>query len=124
MYQAKAATCDAVLYDADTDAFHDSQRLRDVELLRQTISDRALVLHYQPKVSTVTRAVTGVEALVRWEHPVRGLLMPAAFLPMVEDSGLMHDLTEAVLEQSLTKWPTGATTVACSASRSTCPPHR
>ena len=55
MYQAKAATCDAVLYDADTDAFHDSQRLRDVELLRQTIRDRALVLHYQPKVSTVTQ---------------------------------------------------------------------
>ena len=49
----------------------------------------------------ITRAVTGVEALVRWEHPIRGLLMPAAFLPLVEDSGLMHDLTEAVLEQSL-----------------------
>ena len=101
MYQAKAATCDAVLYDAGTDAFGDSQRLRDVELLRQAISARTLVLHYQPKVSTVTRAVTGVEALVRWEHPARGLLMPAAFLPLVEDSGLMHDLTEAVLEQSL-----------------------
>ena len=101
MYQAKAATCDAVLYDAGTDEFGDSQRLRDVELLRQTINDRGLVLHYQPKVSAITRAVTGVEALVRWEHPVRGLLMPAAFLPLVEDSGLMHDLTEAVLEQSL-----------------------
>ena len=101
MYQAKAATCDAVLYDAGTDAFGDSQRLRDVELLRQTISDSSLVLHYQPKVSADTRVVTGVEALVRWEHPTRGLLMPAAFLPLVEDSGLMHDLTEAVLEQSL-----------------------
>ena len=101
MYQAKAATCDAVLYDAGTDAFGDSQRLRDVELLRRTISKRTLVMHYQPKVNSVTRAVTGVEALVRWEHPARGLLMPAAFLPLVEDSGLMHDLTEAVLEQSL-----------------------
>jgi diguanylate cyclase (GGDEF)-like protein len=103
MYQAKASTTSsgAVLYDAGTDEFQNRQRLRDIELLRQTVTARELVLHYQPKLNATTGGVTGVEALVRWDHPERGLLMPAAFLPLVEDSGLMHELTEAVLEQSL-----------------------
>src|SRR5439155_364248 len=56
---------------------------------------------YQPKVDVASRAVVGVEALVRWDHPTRGLLPPAAFLPLVEDAGMMHELTIAVLEQSL-----------------------
>ena len=58
-------------------------------------------MHYQPKVHTRTLEVTGVEALVRWQHSTRGLLLPDAFLPLVEDAGLMRDLTDAVLEQSL-----------------------
>ena len=58
-------------------------------------------MHYQPKLNASTLAVTGVEALVRWQHPTRGLLLPDAFLPLVEDSGLMQDLTDAVLELSL-----------------------
>jgi len=58
-------------------------------------------VHYQPKIDVRTLAVTGVEALVRWQHPTRGLLLPDSFLPLVEDAGLMRDLTDAVLEQSL-----------------------
>ena len=66
-------------------------------------------MHYQPKVDVRTLEVTGVEALVRWQHPTRGLLLPDAFLPLVEDSGLMRDLTDAVLEQSLDQVRAGAT---------------
>ena len=58
-------------------------------------------MHYQPKVDSQTSCVSGVEALVRWDHPTRGLLPPDAFLPLAEDAGLMRDLTMAVLEQSL-----------------------
>ena len=57
----------------------------------------ALVVHYQPQVSLVTGEVTGVEALVRWDHPGHGLLPPAGFLGLVERDGLMPDLTVQVL---------------------------
>ena len=51
-------------------------------------SHRQFVLHYQPKIDVETGAAFGAEALVRWEHPTRGLLYPDAFLPVVEQSGL------------------------------------
>jgi EAL domain-containing protein (putative c-di-GMP-specific phosphodiesterase class I) len=72
-----------------------------LEELRVAIFERTLAVHYQPKVNAQTRAVAGVEALVRWDHPTRGLLPPIAFLPLAEDNGLMRELTVAVLEQSL-----------------------
>jgi EAL domain-containing protein (putative c-di-GMP-specific phosphodiesterase class I) len=75
--------------------------LRTLEELRQTICARQLTIHYQPKVDSKTARVTGVEALVRWQHPTRGLLPPDVFLPLAEDAGLMRELTAAVLEQSL-----------------------
>ena len=60
-----------------------------------------LVLHYQPKADLRTSPVRGVEALVRWEHPVRGLLGPSHFLPLVEQSGLTRSLTTFVLDRAL-----------------------
>ncbi len=60
-----------------------------------------LVLHYQPKVNLTTGLTVGVEALVRWQHPTRGLLQPAAFLPQVEEAGLMRALTDEVLRTAL-----------------------
>ncbi|MBV9872708.1 MAG: EAL domain-containing protein, partial [Frankiaceae bacterium] len=76
-------------------------RLHMIDDLRTAISERHLTLHYQPKVDAATFRVVGVEALVRWDHPTKGLLYPGSFLPLVEDSGLMHEMTVAVLEQSL-----------------------
>ena len=65
------------------------------------LSRRELVLHYQPQVNMVSGAVIGVEALVRWIHPERGLLFPAAFIEEVEKSDLIVDLGRYVLDESL-----------------------
>ncbi|GAA4967150.1 putative bifunctional diguanylate cyclase/phosphodiesterase [Kineococcus glutinatus] len=101
MYRAKAGHLGVLAYDADHDDFASGERLATLELLREAIAARALVLHHQPKVDSGTGEVRSVEALVRWQHPERGLLFPDAFLPLVEDAGLMGDLTAAVLEQAL-----------------------
>ena len=101
MYQAKARRVGVFTYQPELDDFLLENRLETTELLRAAIADRSLVIHYQPKVETRGRQVRSVEALVRWQHPTRGLLQPGAFLPLVEDAGLMEDLTAAVLEQAL-----------------------
>ena len=101
MYQAKSGRTGIFVYTPASDSLHGQHRLRNLEELRTAIVDRTLVVHYQPKVDTQTLGVVGVEALVRWQHPTRGLLLPDAFLPLVEDAGLMREMTDAVLELSL-----------------------
>lgn len=73
------------------------------ERLRKAIQNDELELHYQPIVHLVTNEIVGAEALVRWRHPDRGLLHPAAFLPLAEESGLMGELDRWVLERALRK---------------------
>ena len=68
---------------------------------RRAIERDELVLHYQPKVSMKTARVVGVEALVRWRHPQRGLLAPDEFVPIVERTALMKPLTRWVLSAAL-----------------------
>jgi diguanylate cyclase (GGDEF)-like protein len=101
MYQAKARRMGVFAYLPELDEFLSEHRLETIELLRDAIVGRSMVLHYQPKVETRSGRVSCVEALVRWEHPSRGLLLPGAFLPLVEDAGLMEELTAAVLDQAL-----------------------
>ena len=76
----------------------DYQRLETIEGLYHALDRDELVVHYQPKLDLHTRTVTGVEALVRWQHPTRGLLYPDTFLPLAEQAGLMRRLTLTVLE--------------------------
>jgi diguanylate cyclase (GGDEF)-like protein len=76
--------------------------------LREAIENSELQLHYQPIVNLRTKAVTGFEALVRWCHPVKGVVPPASFIPVAEDSGLILPLGEWVLAEacrSATQWP-------------------
>jgi EAL domain-containing protein (putative c-di-GMP-specific phosphodiesterase class I) len=69
--------------------------------LERAISENELVLHYQPMVDVPGRRLTGVEALVRWRHPERGLLSPLDFMPEVEAAGLSRQLTFWVLREAL-----------------------
>ncbi len=100
MYRAKETRSGIETYDADRDP-HSTQRLSLFGQLRRAIEDGELVLHYQPKVDLTTGQVAGVEALVRWQHPERGLLSPDTFVPLAEQTGLMKSLTASVLEQAL-----------------------
>lgn len=68
--------------------------------LRDAIEGGQLELHYQPRVETVTGRPTGLEALARWRHPLRGLTLPGAFIPVAEETGLIDALGQWVLEQA------------------------
>ncbi len=68
--------------------------------LREALDARQFVLHYQPQVLLETASITGYEALVRWEHPIRGLLAPAFFMDTMEQSGLVVVLGQQVIEQA------------------------
>jgi diguanylate cyclase len=100
MYRAKELRVGYHVYTLAGD-LAGQDRLRTLEELREAVFGRHLTVHFQPKVDSQTAAVNGVEALVRWQHPTRGLLFPDSFLQLAEDSGLMRELTTAVLEQSL-----------------------
>jgi predicted signal transduction protein with EAL and GGDEF domain len=100
MYEAKAARTGVELYDPARD-LHTRERLVLAGELRDAVETGRLEVHFQPKVDIATGRVTGAEALVRWEHPTRGLLPPDAFLPAAEQSGLMRALTLVVLARSL-----------------------
>ncbi len=72
--------------------------------LSRAIEQHEIVVHYQPQVDVATGAVRGVEALVRWQHPVHGLLPPAAFIPAAERTGLIRPLTLYLLDEVLTQF--------------------
>lgn len=74
-----------------------------VERVRQALVGNELRLHFQPKVNMRNGIVVGLEALLRWEHPQRGLVPPREFLPVVEDTDLIVEIGEWVMEQVLTQ---------------------
>jgi EAL domain-containing protein (putative c-di-GMP-specific phosphodiesterase class I)/FixJ family two-component response regulator len=73
----------------------------DRESLRRAIADDQLLMHYQPQYHVKTRKLVGVEALVRWQHPVRGLLLADAFIGAFESAGLIDELTWIVIRKVL-----------------------
>jgi diguanylate cyclase (GGDEF)-like protein/PAS domain S-box-containing protein len=90
------------LFDVDHDAAV-AARHESLERIRVALSQGEFVLHYQPKVNMRTGTVIGVEALIRWQHPERGLLPPAEFLPVIEDHEIGVDLGEWVIDTALTQ---------------------
>jgi len=107
MYQAKESGRNTYrFYDAEMNADM-QQNLLLVTALRSAIARKEFVLHYQPVMDMSSGAMVGAEALVRWQHPVNGLVSPAVFIPAAEKSGLIVELGEWVLTEAcrqLVEW--------------------
>jgi diguanylate cyclase (GGDEF)-like protein len=100
MYIAKTQNIGIFAYDPDVDG-HSPAKLALLGDLRRALTGGELILHYQPKVSVSTGDVVSAEALIRWQHPQRGLLLPDAFIPLAEHTGLIGPLTHRVLDLAL-----------------------
>jgi EAL domain-containing protein (putative c-di-GMP-specific phosphodiesterase class I) len=101
MYQAKVAGKNRYhIFDAEQDSnirgHHES-----IEHLRSALANREFVLYYQPKVNMRSKQVVGAEALIRWNHPTKGMLAPAMFLPTIEEHSLAVAIGEWVLDEAL-----------------------
>ena len=107
MYVAKQAGKNRYhLFDVAHDAAVQTQR-EDLDHIRQALAHNEFVLFYQPKVNMQTGVVLGAEALIRWQHPQRGLLAPGIFLPTVENHALGVEMGEWVIATALkqmTRW--------------------
>jgi diguanylate cyclase (GGDEF)-like protein/PAS domain S-box-containing protein len=100
MYAAKRNQLGFAVYNPEEDT-HSIRRLTLQGELRQAIEQRQLSLWYQPKVDTKSARLVGLEALVRWPHPVRGMISPDEFIPFAEHFGLIKPLTIWALEATL-----------------------
>ena len=98
MYRAKESGRNRYAYFSGGDRGAAEERMVLGADLRRALDANQLELLYQPKVSVRTGAMTGVEALVRWHHPERGLLLPETFIPLAEDSGLIRPIGRYVLQ--------------------------
>ncbi|MHA7240862.1 putative bifunctional diguanylate cyclase/phosphodiesterase [Arthrobacter sp. TMS1-12-1] len=100
MFRAKSSRSGHHVYDAmDDDG--GARKLRTLQELRTALAENQFELHYQPKVHLTDDAVTSVEALIRWNHPVLGQLPPTSFLPLAEEAGLIPKLSTLVLEAAV-----------------------
>ena len=103
MYSAKQRSAGALMYDPTIDA-SSAQTLSLLTELRQAVSENQLRLFLQPKLSLGTGAVVGAEALVRWQHPQRGLVPPMQFIPFAEQTGFIRVLTMWIFEEAARHW--------------------
>lgn len=100
MYHAKRTGIGASLFTPERDSGASNRMTLSAEL-REAIEQGQLRVYYQPKIHLRSGVVTRAEALVRWQHPERGLIVPDEFIPLAERSGLIKPLTEWVLNTSL-----------------------
>ena len=100
LYSAKEERNSVQVYSVDDDR-NTVERLALLGDLRGAIERGEVVVHYQPKVAALTGGVVGVEALARWEHPDRGMIMPDDFISLAEHTGLLSLLTASVLRTAL-----------------------
>jgi diguanylate cyclase (GGDEF)-like protein len=110
MYAAKSAGRRTYrFFEPEMDARVKSRRVLEMDL-RQAMTDGALEVYYQPCVSLGDNKITGCEALLRWRHSERGMISPAEFIPIAEETGLINQLGEWVLTTACAEaatWPEG-----------------
>lgn len=97
MYQAKKLSLGIMFYERTYDDYS-TQRLALGGEFLHAIQNKQLILHYQPKIDIATGRVISLESLIRWQHPIRGLLYPDAFIDLIEMSELIHPFTREVIE--------------------------
>jgi diguanylate cyclase (GGDEF)-like protein/PAS domain S-box-containing protein len=103
MYKAKQSGRNCFhLFDVSKDKM-DKSAFDTVIRVRQALHDGELCLHYQPKISLSSGAVIGFEALLRWQHPRDGLILPQYFIPLIEQSDLIVEIGEWVIDQALSQ---------------------
>jgi diguanylate cyclase (GGDEF)-like protein len=100
MYVAKERGTGVEIYSPETDR-HSTMRLGLLGELRSALDKGELELYYQPKADLRTGDVVGVEALLRWRHPARGMVPPDEFIPLAEQTGLMRHITQFVVDEAL-----------------------
>jgi diguanylate cyclase (GGDEF)-like protein len=100
MYVAKERNTGVEIYSSETDR-HSTIRLGMLAELRNALENNELELHFQPKADLRTGDVVGVEALLRWRHPERGMVPPDEFIPLAEQTGLMRAITQFVVDTAL-----------------------
>jgi diguanylate cyclase (GGDEF)-like protein len=97
--EGKGSRASVSRYHADADPYQ-PDRLRMIAGLREAIQGEQLLLHYQPKIDLATSRAMGAEALVRWRHPNRGLLLPGEFIGLAEQTGQIRALTDWVIRSA------------------------
>jgi diguanylate cyclase (GGDEF)-like protein/PAS domain S-box-containing protein len=103
MYSAKRHDAPFEFYDIAHDG-HSKDRLALMADLVDAVADKQLLVEYQPMFDLSTGEITSAEALVRWIHPERGLLMPHQFISLAEQTGLMTEITMHILDDALQRW--------------------
>ncbi|MFZ1086048.1 MAG: EAL domain-containing protein [Terracidiphilus sp.] len=103
MHRAKAAGKNRYQFYDSTHASSVAAHPESLECIRQAIAAQEFALYFQPKVNMLTGKMVGAEALIRWNHPQRGLLPPGQFLPVIEDHPLAVELGEWVIGTALTQ---------------------
>lgn len=100
MYEAKSSGRDTARFFSPEIDQSTRERQEIEQYLRQALAHEELSVHYQPRVDANTLAVVGLEALLRWQHPVLGSVSPARFIPVAEETGLIHPIGQWVIQQA------------------------
>ncbi len=103
MYEAKKDKRDVCVYRAELDKYT-PLRLSLMDYLHTALETNQLQLYYQPQISLIEKKVVSVEALIRWYHPELGWIFPDQFIPIAENTGLINQVSDWVLEEAFTQW--------------------
>ena len=99
MYRAKQVGKNTYRFYSEVEGEEDTARVELEQELRRAVERQEFVVYYQPQVSIDTSEVVGVEALLRWEHPVHGIVEPNRFIPLLEETGLIIDVGDWVIRE-------------------------